>query len=34
VAGLGAAFDLDTSELALPVLLERVWPGTRRPATP
>jgi hypothetical protein len=34
VAGLGAAFDLDTSELALPVLLERMWPGTRHPATP
>ena len=34
VAGLGAAFDLDTSELALPVLLERVWTGTRHAAIP
>jgi hypothetical protein len=34
VSGLGAAFDLDTSELALPVLLERVWAGTRHLATP
>lgn len=34
VAGLGAAFDLDTSELALPVLLERVWPRIQQMATP
>ncbi len=34
VSGLGGVFDLDTSELALPVLLERVLAGTRAKANP
>jgi hypothetical protein len=34
VAGLGGVFDLDTSDLALPMLLERLWPGTPRAAAP
>lgn len=34
VAGLGGVFDFDTGDLALPLLLERVFPGTRRLAAP
>jgi hypothetical protein len=34
VAGLGGVFDLDTADLALPMLLERVRRGTSRMATP
>jgi DNA-binding FrmR family transcriptional regulator len=34
VAGLGGVFDLDTTDLALPMLLERVRRGTSRMATP
>jgi len=34
VAGLGGVFDFDTSELALPLLVERLWPGTPRRAMP
>jgi hypothetical protein len=34
VAGLGGAFDLDAGDLALPMLLGRLWPGTPRAAAP
>ncbi|HEY8148070.1 MAG TPA: FecR family protein, partial [Vicinamibacteria bacterium] len=34
VAGLGGVFELDTSDLVLPMLLERVRRGTSRMATP
>ncbi|PYQ38030.1 MAG: hypothetical protein DMF77_25215 [Acidobacteria bacterium] len=34
VAGLGGVFDLDTSDLVLPMLLERVRRGTSRTAAP
>jgi hypothetical protein len=34
VAGMGGAFDFETGDLALPLLLERVLPGTMRRATP
>jgi ferric-dicitrate binding protein FerR (iron transport regulator) len=34
VAGLGGAFDLDTGDFALPLLIQRVFPGTARVAAP
>jgi ferric-dicitrate binding protein FerR (iron transport regulator) len=34
VAGLGGAFDLDTGDLALPFLLQRLFPGAARVAAP
>jgi hypothetical protein len=34
VAGLGGAFDFDTGDLALPLLLQRLFPGAAGVATP